>query len=78
MEAKDILIKILDEHETKFGYSGGDRSLAEISFKAGIKEVVDWINQNSTKEVNEYQGHILLQRFIVTEWHTKLKEWGVE
>jgi uncharacterized protein YkvS len=49
---------------------------AEISFKAGIKEVVDWINNNSTKETCEYDNNYLLQRFNAKEWQAKLKEWG--
>ena len=44
---------------------------AEISFKAGIKEVVDWIwfNPQLTKHQN-WQNY--------PEWQAKLKEWGIE
>ncbi len=40
---------------------------AEISFKAGIQEVVEWIISN-----NGVPDHIL------DLWQTKLKDWGIE
>ncbi len=44
------------------------RKQAEISFKAGIKEVVDWLEDNN-----------LSPNFEKPElWQAKLKEWGVE
>jgi hypothetical protein len=40
---------------------------AVISFKAGIKEVVEWLYTHNGGQ-NEYYN----------EWHEKLKEWGIE
>jgi hypothetical protein len=48
----------------------------EISYKAGIKEVVDWINNNSRKTPNPLIGRI--NEYNVEQWQTKLKEWGIE
>jgi hypothetical protein len=46
---------------------------AEVSFKAGIKEVVEWIKHQNPSypfsfslEIKEHQ------------WYSKLKEWGIE
>lgn len=47
---------------------------AEVSFKAGIKEVVDWIN-NSDSSCQEYFSKVC---FDNNDWRSKLKEWGVE
>jgi len=40
---------------------------AEISFKAGIKEVVNWLDNRTSYEEN-----------IPTELEEKKKEWGIE
>ena len=42
-------------------------SRVEISFKAGIKEVVEWIDKNF------YEVH-----WNTEKWHAKLKEWGIK
>jgi len=46
---------------------------AEISFKAGIGEVVEWII------ANKGLGHTMDSCFHITDkrWQSKLKEWGV-
>jgi peptidyl-tRNA hydrolase len=46
----------------------------EQSFKAGIKEVVDWIN-NSDSSCQEYITQICFNK---NDWESKLKEWGVK
>ena len=47
---------------------------AEISFKAGMREVIDWINsRNSKKGVGI--GEMV---YLGLDWNTKLKEWGIE
>ncbi len=43
-----------------------------IAFKAGIKEVVEWVYKNS------YQGRLPITKINNEEWHIKLKEWKVE
>jgi len=45
---------------------------AEISFKAGIREVVEWI-KGHTLYKGDYTFHI-----DVDQWQAKLKEWGIE
>jgi len=49
---------------------------AEISFKAGRKEVVDWLNQDSNTLEIEVGGGIsrVIDRYT---WQAKLKEWGI-
>ena len=51
------------------------REQAEISFKSGIKEVVEFIN----KEMLPYHG---LDEYITVgwdeKWQSKLKEWGID
>ncbi len=49
---------------------------AELSFKAGIKEVVDLILPCA-----EYHAHANLLDFVgvpLDKWQAKLKEWGIE
>jgi nucleoid DNA-binding protein len=44
---------------------------AEISFRAGIKEVVEWVNNNiNTDEEVAFKG--------IGSWQAKLKEWGIK
>ena len=64
------------------------KAQAEISFKAGRKEVVDWVKDNnalrdepwSTEYTEAYgydpmvEGDVILSYF---EWQAKLKEWGI-
>ena len=42
---------------------------AEISFKAGIKEVVDWLRTNLPDEYGSIVGWSV--------WQAKLKDWGI-
>lgn len=42
---------------------------AEISFKAGIREVVEWINEN---------GGLFCASYQKGKWQAKLKEWGIK
>ena len=42
---------------------------AEISFGAGIREVVEWIEQYS---------HASMRDIFGDDWRAKLKEWGIE
>ena len=43
---------------------------AEISYKAGIKLVVDWLKENSWDDDG-------VQLFIPTDWQDQVKEWDV-
>ena len=49
---------------------------AEYSFKAGVKEVVDWLNQDSNTLEIEVGGGIarVIDRYA---WQAQLKEWGI-
>jgi len=47
---------------------------AEISFKAGIKEVVEWVNSNAQQDAEECHGSLTLDP---NEWQWQLKEWGI-
>ena len=81
MEAKDTVIDI---SENKYDGLGADTLVelqAEISFKAGIKEVVEWINQEEhllyvPEGDEEPIDHGILLR--PSKWQAKLKEWGVK
>lgn len=43
---------------------------AEVSFKAGMKTVVEWIEKHTSEDV-------YFKSFNnITEWHAQLKEWG--
>ena len=48
-----------------------DCSTAEISFKAGMKKVVDWIERNCDLENCD-------PTTVTAEWQAKLKEWGLD
>ncbi len=50
-------------------YNQGKKAQAEASFKAGIKEVVEWCEEHRPLIKNS-------ARYI--EWQSKLKEWGIE
>ena len=43
--------------------------------KLGIKEVVKWIGEYSSTSYEHGKGEVV---FNHVNWHTKLKEWGVE
>ena len=89
MEAKDTVMKEDGKRGCVFTDKGGYRTpwsitdhtakaQAELSFKAGIREVVDWIQQT-----HQYIGFCHPDAFanwIQIEmgiWQAKLKEWGI-
>ena len=98
MKAKDTLIDEMRMHSILSDESDKpNRSIiqamkqlgseqAEISFKTGRKEVVDWIENNSEDvptecfiegsniKVQEPPAKYILGR----EWQSKLKEWGLD
>ncbi len=80
MEAKDTVMtgKQIDAEMDRIekmdsSYTTAESELcktqAEISFKAGIKEVVEWINHNFWTGLGAYN-------IPLKEWQAKLKEWG--
>ncbi len=83
MEAKDTVLskEQLDAIDLKNAESNfidalydTARQQAEISFKAGIKEVVDWVNKNvAWRPDAPYKSAIDMD-----DWKAKVKEWGIE
>jgi len=85
MEAKDTVItretvmrlglsdvRLLDPKELKLL-----EAQAEISFKAGIREVVGWMNKRDCSY--HYLGEkVHAFKVVEEEWQAKLKEWGME
>ncbi len=49
---------------------------ANISFKAGIKEVVEWVRLNTLSSFDDKDGELLV--FGVDDWQAQLKAWGIE
>ena len=54
---------------------------AEISFKAGIIEVVEWIIGNGQSIETAHESHMSSGEFFLgidpDGWQAKLKEWGI-
>jgi len=79
MDVKELK-SLLDAAELRNpqGFSANrERYLAEISFKAGIKEVVDWLSKNTHHEIEAGINGRDLAAFVIVEWQTQLKEWGI-
>jgi len=87
MEAKDTVIdrfriaKLIDQILVDYPSAGGlylsykvAEEQAEISFKAGIREVVEWVEAN-LQYPTRGEG-LVLERNM--EWQAKLKEWGLD
>ena len=79
MEAKDTVMndQQIDEAVKKFPYFPNAfrevaKAQAEISFKTGIKEVIDWIEW-----IQPFKGQFNLQ-INYNSWQDKLKEWGIK
>ena len=51
---------------------------AEISFKAGIREVVEWLPWEKTAYQTGEGSPIIQIQISEAEWEAQLKEWGVE
>ena len=72
MKAEDTVLKeLVYDSGLVIKFSITDREIAEaqaeISFKAGIKEVVEWINKNC--DLGECDPAI-----VTAEWQAKLKD----
>jgi len=86
MEAKDTKRLLFDEvHKyikdasniTEEVYDALEAQ-AGISFKAGIKEVVEWI-ESEGRVGNQYWHSLLFPTLLVDtkKWQAKLEEWGI-
>ena len=61
---------------------------AEISFRAGIKEAVEWIHEEFGGYIPDLKGGLVLKDILIDEeygetgsmdkWKAKLKEWGID
>ncbi len=75
MEAKDTVMSNLADAITKHTDLPMGQAIAieqaEISFKAGMREVVEWVEQN-TSRMNTNMYGISLDG---AAWQAKLKEW---
>lgn len=76
MKAKDTVMNpqemaqtIIGREDLPMGKAIAEEQ-AEVSFKAGVKEVVRWLEQNFEPTVPMTLDY--------RKWHTKLKEWGIE
>lgn len=65
-------------------YEDGKNEHAEVFFKVGIKEVVDWIEGHKTVGAYTHRWSddfeyltVELVEFDESEWQAKLKEWGI-
>ncbi len=59
------------------------KAQAEVSFKAGIREVVEWIRQQPTMGTGVYivgvdAEQIYGWKVLIGKLQAKLKEWGLE
>ena len=81
MKAKDALLspeqfRSIEEQAHKSSWEEGnelfpEELIAEISFKAGIKEVVEWIKERDC-------GDKSCVVIAIDDWQAKLKEWRIE
>ncbi len=75
MEAKDTVMS--DEEINYIRNSTVARDIAENAmnegYRTGIKEVVEWIMQNTQLLFSDRQKE--LYWFVREEWQAKLKEW---
>ena len=74
MKAEDTVIpKIIDViYGNKVDITEELKGQAEISFKAGIKEVVDWIELVPTREIDGADQYTI----TLEQWQARLRKWG--
>lgn len=80
MSWRETVMHIVDLNEERLPrtYAEMQKELqkqAEISFKAGIKEVVEWMKGHANYD-DEYNKNGKV--FILSDWQAKLKEWEIE
>ena len=94
MEAKDTVMsgkeidKLVNTFAKTAGYNNARTveqvvafSQAEISFKEGMKEVVEWIEKNGNYAETSHDSTMSSGEDIFgvapMDWQAKLKEWGI-
>jgi len=75
MKAKDTVIKIVGGAKTKGLVENAIKRQAEISFKAGINEVVGWIESHDKSTCMDCSCAFA---FRIDEWQAKVEKWGIE
>ena len=72
MEAKDTVKQQIypQNHEE---HLESLQNQAEVSFKAGIKEVVEWMMRYRSETTREFVGFTIGN----ISWQAKMKEWGI-
>ena len=95
MEAKDTVMSnevireaiALGENVDAYcgAITGGDKGIAEaqaeISFKAGIKKVVEWVKANANLERGDRDVGLCFEDYLHFDykaWQSQLKEWGID
>lgn len=66
-----------------YDFKGVAKAQAEISFKAGIREVVEMVNScEMTTDVHQEDGSLFVRKgdivILDAYWQAKLKEWGIK
>ncbi len=79
MKVEDTVMK---GEQARLAYLSGRtvEQQAEISFKAGIKEVVEWIQANSNLERGDWDVGLCFEDYLYfgyKDWQSKLKEWEI-
>jgi len=91
MEAKDRVLPYLKVSNqipmTLLEFIAKLEEQDEISFKAGIREVVKWIHEEFGGYIPDSKGGLVLKNILIDEeygengsmdkWQAKLKEWGI-
>ncbi|KKN73831.1 hypothetical protein LCGC14_0396330 [marine sediment metagenome] len=61
----------------KCGMPLSQTSQKEI-YRAGIKEVVDWLKEENDKNPQVLDGSYIIAKMNHKRWQVKLKEWEIE
>ena len=74
MEVKDIVAQEV-ARQAEFGYEPGWEDMVIAGYKAGIKEVVEWIKENAREDILEDGTDNFYLGISPKEWQEQLKEW---
>ena len=75
-EMESLEQPVVQSRADKAGVDGHSLAQAEVSFKAGIREVVEWIEYEYGQDVTEPYTYIIQHGY--KRWTDKLREWGIE
>ena len=74
MEA-EIQEAIKQAREKNKGKIAPAKDIYEAIFKAGQREVVEWIEENTQNIYSNATRNVKCLALIIPEWQAKLKEW---